>query len=107
MLLIITFLKIFCTVFDDKPKGELKSSKEEVDSHYRKRYEDEMYEDMPKKRDSMQRPTQPMHQFMETFFSKEEFMSYLRKTKNSSTPGPNGIPYLVLQKMPLHQRLSV
>ena len=87
------------SVIAPKPKGNLKSSKEEVENHLRKAHERD-------KEESRERPvdmcecSDPDVEFDDEPPSWNEFNARLRKTRNKSAPGPNGVPYIVYKKCP-------
>ena len=83
-----------------KPRGELKSTKEEVEQHLKAAHSDphqgeerEDHEDLltyePKDIEFNDDP--PVY---------KEFAKKLRKTRSKSAPGPNGVPYLVYKRCP-------
>ena len=92
-------------VLDAGVKGELKSSKEEVEAYLKAAHED------PKREEDLPVPDD-LHIYPEAktdFNMKEptwrEFSKLLRKTRNSSAPGPNGVPYRLYKKCPGVARL--
>ena len=88
-----------------KLKGDLKSSKEEVEKHLKEVHSDpsqgkerEDCEDLLsfEPRDLAYDDNPPTY---------KEFANKLRKTRSKSAPGPNGVPYLVYKRCPGVARL--
>ena len=92
-------------VIAPKPKGNLKSSKEEVENHLRKAHEKDKEEQLLEKPEDMYEYREPEVEFDDEPPSWNEFNNLLRKTRNKSAPGPNGIPYIVYKKCPGVARL--
>ena len=87
-------------VLDAGVKGELKSSKEEVEAYLKAAHDDpKREEDLPVPDDLYEYPEAKTN-----FNTKEptwrEFSKLLRKTRTGSAPGPNGVPYRVYKKCP-------
>ena len=92
-------------MLDAGVKGEMKSSKEEVEAYLKAAHDDpRREEDLPVPEDLYTYP-----EAKTDFNTKEptwrEFCKLLRKTRNSSAPGPNGVPYRLYKKCPGVARL--
>ena len=87
-------------VIAPKPKGNLKSNKEEVENHLRKAHEKNKGEESRENPEDMHEYREPDVEFDDEPPSWKEFNCLLRKTRNKSAPGPNGIPYIVYKKCP-------
>ena len=83
-----------------KPKGKLESSKETVEQYLRdahgKGKDEEECDTSPDFMDQ----EDPKIEFDGSLPTWHEFNRKLRKARNSSAPGPNGIPYLLYKKCP-------
>ena len=87
-------------VIAPRPTGNLKSSKNKVEDYLRQthgRKEEAERTDIP---EDMFEYKEPEEQFDNELPSWKEFNSRLRKTRNKSSPGPNGVPYLVYKRCP-------
>ena len=92
-------------VINPKPKGDLKSTKEEVET-----YLEQVHSSQGLKRESpetieMLKYALPESPFRSTPPSYKEFCSKLRKSRTKSAPGPNGVPYKVYKRCPGVARL--
>ena len=87
-------------VIAPKPKGNLKSSKEEVENHLQKVHRDTETEEAWREPEDMYEYPQPQVDFDNEPPSWKEFNNRLRRTRNKSAPGPNGVPYLVYKRCP-------
>jgi hypothetical protein len=88
-----------------RPKGELESTKAEVENHLKEAHSDP---DQGKQREDLEdlkqyEPTD--REFDDNPPSYKEFAKKLRKTRSKSAPGPNGVPYLVYKRCPGVARL--
>ena len=88
-----------------RPKGELESTKVEVENHLKEAHSDP---DQGKQREDLEdliqyEPTDL--EFDDDPPSYKEFAKKLRKTRSKSAPGPNGVPYLVYKRCPGVARL--
>ena len=89
---------------DPKLKGKLESSKEEVESFLQEVHgekqdvERRCLEDTPEHEE-------PQVEYDRSVPSWHEFNRKLRKARNKSAPGPNGIPYLLYKRCPKVSRL--
>ena len=92
-------------VISPRHKGSIKSSKEKTEEHLRKAHGNAgSKEDMDAPED--------LHQYEEATIDFDdslptwrEFNDQLKKTRNKSAPGPNGVPYLVYKRCPGLARL--
>ena len=92
-------------VISPRPKGGIKSSKEETEEHLRKAHENTgSKEDMDDPED-LHQYEEPGIDFDDSLPSWKEFNDQLKKTRNKSAPGPNGVPYLVYKRCPGLARL--
>ena len=87
---------------DPKLNGTLQSSKEEVEKflqevHGNQEMEKSTPEDMP---EDLVEFDEPQVDFDSSLPSWHEFNNKLRKARNKSAPGPNGVPYLVYKRRP-------
>ena len=83
-----------------KPKGDLQSTKEEVEQHLKEAHCDP---DHGKEREDLEDLLQyePSEmEFDDNPPAYKEFANKLRKTRSKSAPGPNGVPYLVYKRCP-------
>ena len=87
-------------LINPKPKGQLKSSKEEVESHLSKVHSDAKREDLLEMTEEMWEHQEPDMLFNNKPPTYLEFMKKLRKTRTKSAPGPNGVPYKVYKRCP-------
>ena len=87
-------------LINPKPKGQLKSTKEEVESYLQKVHSN------PKREEAQDIPEEMWkHKEPETAFNNKpptyaEFTKKLRRTRTKSAPGPNGVPYRVYKRCP-------
>ena len=83
-----------------KPRGELRSTKEEVEEFLKQAHDDP---DQFKERDDHD---ELLHyeakdvEFNDSPPTYKEFARKLRKARSKSAPGPNGVPYLVYKRCP-------
>lgn len=91
-------------LFKKKQKGKPSATKEEAEKYYSERYKDDQYNDIPHKRVDMEKPAEPQKLYNLSIMTEEEHKEYILKRKNSSSPGPNAIPYLVYKKCPYIRR---
>ena len=83
-----------------KAKGEMKSSKEEVEMHLRTAHSDQRKGEDRSTPDDLHSYEEPTVSFNNEVPSWAEFNRKLRKTRSKSAPGPNGVPYLVYKRCP-------
>ena len=89
-------------VIAPKPRGTLESSKEEVEQHLKAahaRKEGPEEKQMPEDTET-EKQEQPEFEYDDTPPTWHQFNRILRKTRNKSSPGPNGVPYLVYKRCP-------
>ena len=86
----------------EKNKGnqEISFSEKDAESYF-----SEIYKDTARDRDfqatpDMKRPPNPTASVSSKPPTWQEIQSILKKTRNKSAPGPNGVPYLVYKKCP-------
>ena len=83
-----------------KPKGDLQSSKEEVELYLREAHGNQ---DQGKEREELEELIQYEPgdvEFDDNPPAYKEFAKKLRKARSKSAPGPNGVPYLVYKRCP-------
>ena len=78
-----------------KPTGEMKSSKDEVEKQLHNAHSDQSKNEERKIADDLHEYKEPLVELNNIPPSGGEFHKRLRKTRSKSTPGPNGVPYLV------------
>ena len=83
-----------------KPKGELKSSKEEVEEFLAKAHSDDNKETAKESCDGLLEFGNATKDFDDRIPAYNEFLKKLRQTRSKSAPGPNGVPYLVYKRCP-------
>ena len=89
-------------VIAPKPRGTLESSKEEVEQHLKAAHgrkegpEEKKTSEDPKTEELKQ----PEFEYDDTPPTWHQFNRILRRTRNKSSPGPNGVPYLVYKRCP-------
>ena len=86
-------------IWSPKPRGDMGSSKEEVENFLRNAHADSNRQSMEKNDKLLEYP-----ETEEDFDDKAppyiEFMKKLIKTRSKSAPGPNGVPYLLYKRCP-------
>ena len=88
-----------------KPKGEMKSTKEEVEQQLHKAHSDVKKDQEMEVPDDLIEYDEPEVAFNNDVPSWAEFNKHLRKTRSKSAPGPNGVPYIVYKRCPKVARL--
>ena len=88
-----------------KPKGEMKSTKEEVEQQLHKAHSDVMKDQEMEVPDDLIQYDEPEVEFNNEVPTWAEFNKRLRKTRSKSAPGPNGVPYIVYKRCPEVARL--
>ena len=83
-----------------KPKGELKSTKDEVEKHL-----SEVHSDPNQGKERDDHDDLINYELKDIAFDDnppafKEFATKLRRTRSKSAPGPNGVPYLVYKRCP-------
>ena len=87
-------------IINPKPKGDLKSSKEEIEKHLKNVHSDEQQNTTCQEIEGLWEYPAPNQPFVTAPPSFKEFNEKLRKTRTKSAPGPNGVPYRVYKKCP-------
>ena len=87
-------------VLDPEIKGELKSSKEEVEAFLHQAHSDSKRDEPLEVIDGLHEFPEPAHKYDSSLPTKKEFNEILRKAKAKSAPGPNGVPYRVYKNCP-------
>ena len=87
-------------VISPKPKGNLSSSKEEVEEHLKKAHSDPQKDLQREPQEDLWNYEESKVEFNNDPPSFNEFMKVLRKTRAKSAPGPNGVPYIVYKRCP-------
>ncbi|MCP4273336.1 MAG: hypothetical protein GY781_15495 [Gammaproteobacteria bacterium] len=75
-----------------KPRGEMKSSKAEVENQLHKAHSDQSKDKEREISDDLHEYEEPSVEFNNSPPSRVEFNKRLRKTRSKSIPGPNGVP---------------
>ena len=88
-----------------KPKGEMKSSKTDVENHLHKAHSDQRKDEEREIQEDLVEYEEPFVEFNNNPPSWGEFNKRLQKTRSKSSPGPNGVPYLVYKRCPGLARL--
>ena len=87
-------------ILTPKPRGDLESSKEEVEKFLKDAHADPCREEtLEKGEDLLIYPTAEQD-FDDKAPPFNEFARKLRKTRSKSAPGPNGVPYLLYKRCP-------
>ena len=87
-------------VIKPKPKGNLENTQEEVETFLKDAHSDkERNEPLPINEHLMEFP-EPEIPLKDEPPTLREFNQKLRKTRSKSSPGPNGVPYLVYKRCP-------
>ena len=92
-------------VIAPKPKGEMKSTKVEVEQQLQRSHSDEEKSKAREAPEDLIQYEEPEVEFDNKMPSWSEFNKRLRKTRSKSAPGPNGVPYLVYKRCPGVARL--
>ena len=87
-----------------KLKGNLSSSKEEVEEHLMKAHSDPQNDLQREPQEDLWEYDEPKVQFNNDPPSFYEFMKVLRKTRAKSAPGPNGVLYIVYKR---YQKVAI
>ena len=87
-------------LLNPKPKGVLKSTKEEVEEYLHNVHSDPDREKTLDMSEEMWEHKEPEIDFNNKPPSYSEFLKKLRKTRAKSAPGPNGVPYRVYKRCP-------
>ena len=82
-------------VIAPKPRGEMKSSKTEVENHLHKAHSDQQKNEKRDITDDLHEFKEPLVELNKSPLQLGDFSKRLRKTRSKSAPGPNGVPYLV------------
>ena len=83
-----------------KPKGDMKSSKADVEKQLQDAHGDQSKNEERKIPEYLHEYKEPFVEFNDSPPSLSEFNKHLRKTRSKSAPGPNGVPYLVYKRSP-------
>ena len=87
-------------VIAPKPRGEMKSSKAEVENHLHKAHSDQQKNEKRDITDDLHEFKEPLVELNKSPLQLGDFSKRLRKTRSKSAPGPNGVPYLVYKRCP-------
>ena len=87
-------------LLNPKPKGVLKSTKEEVEEYLHKVHSDPNREEIQEMSEEMWEHKEPETDFNNKPPTYAEFQKKLRRTRTKSAPGPNGVPYRVYKRCP-------
>ena len=97
-------------LFEQPKSGTLTADKEVLEQHLRKTYSDSQAE-TPLEIEGLVRPPPPTKKFNDKPPTLDEVQKVVKKARAKSSPGPNGIPYLLYKKCPnvlmwLHQLIK-
>ena len=87
-------------VINPKPKGNLESSKEEVETFLENAHNDPGRNEPLPSLDTLWEFSEPEIPLKDNPPTLREFTEKLKKTRSKSAPGPNGVPYLVYKRCP-------
>ena len=87
-------------LINPKPKGNLESSKEEVETFLNKAHSDPERNEPLIANDNLCTFTEPDIPLKDHPPTLRELNEKLRKTRSKSAPGPNGVPYVVYKRCP-------
>ena len=87
-------------VLSPKPKGNLESSKEEVEAHLKAAHSNQRSGTKQDHLSNLQEYDEPDTSFDDGPPSYRQFLTKLKRTRSKSSPGPNGVPYLVYKRCP-------
>ena len=87
-------------VIAPKPRGDMRSSKAEVENHLHNAHSDQRKNEDRDITDDLYEYEEPLVGFNNIPPSLGQFSKRLRKTRSKSAPGPNGVPYLVYKRCP-------
>ena len=87
-------------VIAPKPKGDMRSSKAEVENHLHKAHSDQQKYERREITDGLHEFKEPLVELDRGPLRLGNFSKRLRKTRSKSAPGPNGVPYLVYKRCP-------
>ena len=83
-----------------KPKGDMESSKEEVEKFLEKAHSDPERDKIRERCEDLKEYALPEEDFNDKLPTFNEFAKKLSHTRSKSAPGPNGVPYLVYKRCP-------
>ena len=87
-------------VINPKPKGNLESSKEEVETFLENAHNDPRRSEPLQSLDTLWEFSEPEIPLKDNPPTLREFTEKLKKTRSKSAPGPNGVPYMVYKRCP-------
>ena len=87
-------------VIAPKPRGDMRSSKAEVENHLHKAHSDQQKNEKRDVTDGLHEFKEPVVELNKSPLQLGDFSKRLRKTRSKSAPGPNGVPYLVYKRCP-------
>ena len=92
-------------IISPKPSGELQSSQEEVQNYLKAAHGDENREVKRRLHKDLKEYATPNKPFNDIPPTYSEFAKKLRKARSKSSPGPNGVPYLLYKRCPETARI--
>ena len=92
-------------VISPRPRGDIASSKQETEEHLKRAHGDKGSNQDKDAPEDLHQYEEPATDFDDSLPTWKEFDERLRKARNSSAPGPNGVPYLVYKRCPGLARL--
>ena len=87
-------------LLDEQVKGSPTFSKEDADQFFKKEYSDKERAVLYKKLEGLPEVQDPKVSFSMTKLCRAEFDKKLKSRRNKSSPGPNGVPYVVYKRCP-------
>ena len=87
-------------LFEQPKSGSLDVDKETLEDHLRKTYSDANRKNPLEDTDGIEKPGAPNTTFNVKQQTLDEVKKVVSKARNKSSPGPNGIPYLLYKKCP-------
>ena len=87
-------------LINPKPKGNLESSKEEVETYLKNAHSDPGRSEPLSANEHLCTFADPEVSMKDHPPTQREFHEKLRKTRSKSAPGPNGVPYVVYKRCP-------
>ena len=87
-------------LLDGQVKGTPTFSKEDADKFFKREYSDKERGVLYKKLDGLPEVPEPEEKFVMTKLCRADFQEKLKSRRNKSSPGPNGVPYVVYKRCP-------
>ena len=87
-------------LFEPPRSGTLSASKKELEAHLTKTYTDASREEPLPDFPSLIWPARPGVRFSTRVLSAAEIARFIQRARSKSSPGPNGVPYLLYKRCP-------